>query len=269
MPGRLPHDQLTPARLAEMQAAFERALALEGTDRERYLGHLAESDGALASRVRALLAAHERTGSGFVSPLGHRTALPLDGTTDRWIGARVGAYVIARLVGAGGMGTVYEATRADDQYRHRVAIKLLGQHAGNEATIQRFRQERQILATLNHPNIASLLDGGVTDDGQPWFAMEYIEGEPITRWCDARRMPLAARLQLFQQVCSAVQYAHQSLVVHRDLKPGNILVTAAGAVKLLDFGIAKLMPEALAADPDDTPLTRTGVRAYTPEYASP
>jgi serine/threonine protein kinase/tetratricopeptide (TPR) repeat protein len=261
----MPDESLTPERLHLLQEAFERALALEAYSRETYLASL---DDTVAARVRGLLAAHEKTGRELESPISADAVQLLDPTWDRWLGKRIGAWEITRLIGAGGMGTVYEATRADDQYRTRAAIKLLSQHAASESTIERFRRERQILASLNHPHIASLLDGGVTHDGQPWFAMEFIEGEPITRWCDAHSAPLTRRLELFRQVCAAVQYAHQSLVVHRDLKPGNILVAADGTVKLLDFGIAKLIPSDTDGDAN-APLTRVGTRAFTPDYASP
>ena len=261
----MPDESLTPERLGRLQEVFERALELAPSEREAYLTSL---DATLQTHVRGLLSAHEKTGRELESPISADVVQLLDPAWDRWIGKRVGAWEITRLIGAGGMGTVYEATRADDQYRTRAAIKLLSQHAASESTIERFRRERQILASLNHPNIASLLDGGVTTDGQPWFAMEFIQGEPITRWCDAHSAPVATRLEHFRQVCAAVQYAHQSLVVHRDLKPGNILVTPDGAVKLLDFGIAKLIPSHADSDAG-APLTRVGTRAFTPDYASP
>lgn len=268
-PGPLPDDPLTPARLTELQQAFEQALERPPGERAGFLASLAEGDARLVEAVRSLLAAHESTGSALQSPVSADALRSLAPDVDPLVGSRVGPYEISRLVGAGGMGTVYEATRADDQYRTRVAIKVLSRHATSESTVQRFRRERQILADLHHPHIASLLDGGVTSDGQPWFAMQYVDGEPLTRWCDARRVPIARRLELLQQVCGAVQYAHENLVIHRDLKPGNIMVTTDGAVKLLDFGIAKLMPEGAAGHPGDLPVTRVGARAYTPDYASP
>jgi tetratricopeptide (TPR) repeat protein len=166
------------------------------------------------------------------------------------------------------MGTVYLAERADDQYKKRVALKLLrARSARDEHGIRRFREERQILAALDHSDIARLLDGGVTADGLPWFAMEYVEGVPIDRYCDERRLSVETRLELFCRVCAAVQYAHRNLVVHRDLKPANILVTADGGVKLLDFGIAKLLVDSAAGVPAS--LTATGERLMTPLYASP
>jgi len=253
--------------MERLQAAFEQALALPAGDLEGFLRGLGEEDADLAGRLSGLLEAHQMTGGALERPV-LRVPAP-DPGPDRWIGARVGVYEIQREIGFGGMGTVYEATRADDQYRMRVAIKFLRHHAAGEASLHRFRAERQILASLSHRNIAALLDGGVTDDGQPYFVMEYIEGEPITTWCDTRRLPVPERLALFRQVCAAVQYAHQSLVIHRDLKPGNILVTGDGTVKLLDFGIAKLLPTAEDTITGDLPVTQAGVRAYTPEYASP
>lgn len=263
--------RLTADRLEQLQQCFEHALELDAGAREEYLTTIAATDADLAHRARGLLLAHHRTGRSLESPISHGTLDYHDPTTDHLLGVRVGAYEVVRRIGSGGMGTVYEAIRADDHYSKRVAIKFLRHQAAGEETLRRFRDERQILASLDHPNIAALLDGGVTVDNQPYFVMDYIEGEPITQWCNARKLGITGRLDLFQQICAAVQYAHQSLVVHRDLKPGNILVTDAGAVKLLDFGIAKLLrPENdIQSDDPDLPVTKVGARAYTPEYASP
>lgn len=182
------------------------------------------------------------------------------------IGQRLGAYSVVRHIGNGGMGAVYEAVRADDEYRKRVAIKLVHRGLDSQIAMARFRRERQILANLGHRNIATLLDGGVAPDGRPFLAMEYVDGIPITKWCDERRASIETRLELFKQVCAAVQHAHLNLVVHLDLKPGNILVTADGTVKLLDFGISRL----IEGDADESlPVTRGGPRPFTPEYASP
>jgi len=182
-------------------------------------------------------------------------------------GEQIGAYGIIREIGHGGMGTVYLAERTEGGFHQQVAVKLIKHGMDSNEILTRFRSERQILARLQHPNIARLFDGGMTDEGVPYFAMEYIEGECIDVHCRQNRLSIRARLELFQQVCSAVQYAHQNLIVHRDLKPGNILVSGDGTVKLLDFGIAKV----LAADGESplTTLTRTGFRAVTPEYAAP
>ena len=153
---------------------------------------------------------------------------------------RIGPYKVLRELGQGGMGTVYLAARADDQYRKRAAIKVV-RGVASEQVLRHFRRERQILAGLEHPNIARLLDGGTTDDGLPYYVMEYVEGQRIDAYCDEHRLDTRERLVLFQAVCSAVQHAHRNLVIHRDLKPGNILVTEEGVPKLLDFGIARLL----------------------------
>jgi serine/threonine protein kinase/tetratricopeptide (TPR) repeat protein len=181
-------------------------------------------------------------------------------------GIRLGSYRLLREVGEGGMGRVYEAVRDDAQFEKRVAIKIVHEVAG-DAVSRRFRQERQILAVLDHPHIARLLDGGVTGDGRPYLVMEYVDGEPLTTWCETRQLGLRDRLALFLSVCEAVQYAHRHLVVHRDLKPGNILVTPEGDVKLLDFGIAKLLPDPTL--PGRERVTATVQRPFTPAYASP
>jgi serine/threonine protein kinase/Tfp pilus assembly protein PilF len=183
------------------------------------------------------------------------------------VGQRVGPYRIERMIGRGGMGTVYEAFRADGEFQHRVAIKLIGSGLDNNFVVTRFRNERQILAALDHPNIGKLLGGGTTHDGRPYFVMEFIDGQPLYQYADAHGMTVADRLRLFNQVCEAVQYAHQKLVIHRDLKPTNILVSAAGVPKLLDFGIAKLLNPELVSE--TTPQTTLGVRLMTIEYASP
>ena len=151
------------------------------------------------------------------------------------------------------MGVVYLAERSDETFRRRVAIKLLLPTTGSGDIIARFQQERRILASLDHPNIAKLLDAGATEEGWPYFVMEYVEGQPIDRWCDERKLNISQRVELFRGVIDAVEYAHRHLVVHRDLKPGNILVTGEGAVKLLDFGIAKMIS---SSEPEKRKLSR-------------
>lgn len=179
----------------------------------------------------------------------------------------IGSYQIVRRMGQGGMGSVYLGIRADKEYRKHVAIKIIRKGMDSDEIVSRFRRERQILAALDHPNIAKLLDGGTTGEGVPYFVMEYIQGTPLTDYCDSHKLVTKERLQLFRTVCSAVQFAHQNLIVHRDLKPGNILVTADGIPKLLDFGIAKLLnPDVFQ---EDLPPTATEIRIMTPEYASP
>jgi serine/threonine protein kinase len=192
------------------------------------------------------------------------TTLP---SPERANGARVGNYKLLKEIGRGGMGVVYLAVRADDSFYKRVAVKLVKRGMDSDAILQRFRRERQILAALDHPNIARLLDGGTTEDGLPYFVMEYIEGQTLLSYCDGQKLPIRRRLELLLEVCSAVHYAHQNSIVHRDLKPSNLLVTAKGSVKLLDFGIAKFLNPELLGQPGDA--TATAVRAMTPEYASP
>ncbi len=258
---------LTPTRVAQLQALFEAVLDYPPAEREALLVDRVPDDAALRAEVFALISAHEREESAFRSPLFPSLLIDAATSADRWVGARVGAYEVVRLVGVGGMGAVYEAARADDQYKKKVAVKFLHRHVDSAPALARFRAERQILANLNHSNIAALVDGGVTTDGQPYFIMEYVDGRPITQWCDEQRLSVRQRLDLFVQVCAAVQSAHQSLVVHRDLKPGNILVTGEGRVKLLDFGIARLLtPE---GDTDQLPVTISGNRSFTPDYAAP
>ena len=183
------------------------------------------------------------------------------------LGRHIGPYRIEREIGRGGMGTVYEARRDDGEFQHRVAIKLIRSGMDRDFVLSRFRNERQILAALDHPNIGRLLGGGTTQDGNPYFVMEYIEGQPLYRYADAQRLNISDRLRLFTQLCEAVQYAHDKLVIHRDIKPTNILVSVSGAPKLLDFGIAKLLNPELVSD--TTPQTTLGVRLMTIEYASP
>lgn len=202
----------------------------------------------------------EQSASAFLA--GHLTEAPVERERTDLAGTIVGRYRLIREIGRGGMGAVWLAERADGQFEQYVAVKLVKRGMDSDEIIARFLRERQILARLNHPNIARLLDGGVADDGRPYFVMEYIAGEPITAWCDERRLLIADRLRLFASTCSAVQYAHRSLIVHRDLKPSNVLVTHGGDVKLLDFGVAKL----LETDGETTAANRGPM---TPEYASP
>jgi len=170
-------------------------------------------------------------------------------------------------IGRGGMGSVYLAVRDDDEFERRVAIKLIRRGMEIDFIVRRFRNERQILANLDHPYIARLLDGGTTEDGLPYFVMEYVEGRPVHRYCEDQQLAIADRLKLFEKVCEAVAYAHDHQVIHRDLKPGNILVTANGAPKLLDFGIAKLLDPDVPAHSAEP--TTAGFRMMTPAYASP
>ena len=180
------------------------------------------------------------------------------------VGQRIGAYRLLRLVGEGGMGSVYLAERDDGDFQQRAALKLIRADFLNDEARARFLRERRILAQLTHPHIAQLHDGGVAANGTPYFTLEYVEGEPITKYCDARKLVIRDRLRLVLQVCAAVAYAHRNLIVHRDLKPSNIFVTNDGEVKLLDFGIAKLLDADTAQG-----QTATQSRMMTPEYAAP
>jgi eukaryotic-like serine/threonine-protein kinase len=255
---------LTQAQFERLQMLFEDALARDGAERAAWVERIASDDPLLHRELLALLAAHERSDEMLDAPL----RIPTDDVDDeeRWAGVRIGPWQIVKRIGYGGMGTVFEAVRADDQYRKRVAVKVLHRFAAGPDAVRRFKAERQMLANLDHPNVATLLDGGVTDDGQPYLVMEYIDGAPITRWCDEQQLDLRQRVRLFLQVCAAVESAHRNLIVHRDLKPANILVTSAGQVKLLDFGIARLLS---SADDPNAPQTVALQRSFTPEYAAP
>ncbi len=259
---------MTPEQWERIKEIFEAALGRPPDERSAYIEQACAGDHALRQEVASLLAAHERAGRFLEEPAVSRT---WEGEPEvaglSLVGRRLGAYRVIRELSRGGMGTVYLAVRADEIYRKRVALKVVNPGMHTDDILRRFGQGRQILASLDHPNIARLLDGGATEDGRPYFVMEYIEGEPITQYCDQQRLSIRERLRLFQQVCAAVQYAHQNLIVHRDLKPSNILVTTEGAPKLLDFGIAKILNPQLT---ECSSMTMTlGVRPMTPEYASP
>ncbi|HAF14463.1 MAG TPA: serine/threonine protein kinase, partial [Blastocatellia bacterium] len=234
---------MNPENWQQLKRLFHAALELASDRRAAFLAEACEGDDELYSRVEKLLTSHDNAGSFLASPAimdaGVITALDeveSSGDNDR-VGQRIGPYEILREIGHGGMGTVFLAVRADEQYRKQVAIKLVNRGMDTDTILRRFMMERQILANLEHPNIARLLDGGTTIDALPYFVMEHVEGKTIIHYCDQERLNTLERLRLFRQVCSAVQFAHQNLIVHRDLKPSNIIVTADGTPKLLDFGI--------------------------------
>ena len=259
---------MTPERWQRVKELFTAASELDATAAAEYLDVACGDDAGLRAEVDSLLGAHTADEAIVDRPAAER--LPREFVQDgerRWIGRRIGPYEITSLIGLGGMGEVYRARRVDAEYEKEVAIKLVpgGFHASY--MLQRFRAERQILASLDHPNIARLIDGGVTEDGAPFLVMELVEGEPLDRYAVGHGLRVRACLALFLKVCAAVSYAHQRLVVHRDLKPGNILVTAGGDVKLLDFGIAKLLQPAGAET--TTAPTKTLMRTLTPGFSSP
>ncbi|HEY6565576.1 MAG TPA: serine/threonine-protein kinase, partial [Pirellulaceae bacterium] len=266
---------MPPPGWDRVKKMFSDALGLAPQDRDVFLDRACGHDPGLRQEVAALLEADERHPSflrdATVRPL---AAVPTEfeavahelATEGSRPGDRIAAYRLIRRVAEGGMGEVWLAERADGQFEQRVAIKLLRPGLHQSAMLERFRHERQVLAQLAHPFIARLLDGGATDTGQPFLAMEYIAGIAIDQYCQEHDLDLRSRLRLFEQVCAAVQFAHGNLVVHRDLKPSNILVSADGTPKLLDFGIAKVVSPIAEIDPH---LTVTGQRILTPRYASP
>jgi len=265
---------MDPSRWQRVRTLFERALELEPEERHDFLERECAGDEVMRTQVEGLLRADQGPEALPAPPTPATLAeiledVPADLAPAPGPGTRIGAYVLRRAIASGGMGTVFEATRVDD-FEQTVAIKLIRPGAGGAELLRRFHAERQTLARLDHPGIARLLDGGATEDGQPYLVMEYIEGEPIDRWCDERRATVAERLRLFRAVCSAVQDAHRKLVVHRDIKPGNILVDDEGRPKLLDFGIAKVLsPEGDDSQGDEPSQTSPNERPMTREYASP
>jgi len=256
---------MTPERWQRLQELLDAVLALPPDRRDALLADECAGDAELRRQVESLVLSSADASEviGGAIDGARRGLADFDPVQP---GDRVGPYRVLREIGRGGMGRVVLAIRDDDQFSKQVAIKLVRADAAGEDLMPRFRFERQILANLEHPGIARLLDGGATASGLPFFVMEYVDGLPITEYCEQHGLAIPERLRLFREVCAAVQFAHQRLVVHRDIKPGNILVTAAGEPKLLDFGLAKLVT---SAGPPGDPLTRTHMRLMTREYASP
>ena len=258
---------MSAASLERLKEIFHSARELPPSARDDFLRDACGGDESLRQDVAALLAADNAADDFIASPPAELAAEVFGESqpcSDK--GRVIGQYRLLECVGSGGMGTVYLAERADRQFQMQVAIKLIKRGMDTDSVLRRFAHERQILASLEHPNIARLLDGGTTDEGLPYFVMEYIQGERIDRYAEEHQLSISERLELFRQVCGAVSYAHQHLVVHRDLKPSNILVTADGVPKLLDFGIAKIIQP---ADGAGTFATMTASPIMTPEYASP
>src|SRR5918999_2747610 len=263
---------MTPERWRQVEEIFQTALDLHPEERARYVSQVCATDTDLKRNVEVLLLQHDSAGDLLEHSIYGETDQGVFASfideKDPMLGRRLGSYRIEREIGRGGMGAVYEALRADNEFNKRAAIKLVKRGMDTDFILRRFRKERQILAALDHPHIAGLLDGGTTDDGLPYFVMEFIEGQPLYNYCDAHQLNITERLKLFRSICDAVHYAHQKEIVHRDIKPSNVLVTSEGVPKLLDFGIAKLLNPQLAGDITHDP-TATAMRLMTPEYASP
>ncbi len=253
------------ARWQRISVVFSDAVEVAPDERARFLDGACGDDLELRREVESLLAAHTDAGDGFMHELVAEqvSALVEDGTGRP---ERIGPWRVLDEIGRGGMGVVYEARRDDGQFEQVAALKLIKRGMDSDQILERFLRERQILARMEHPGIARLLDGGVTQEGRPWFALERVEGLPLTEYCNRHRLSVEQRLKLFNDVCSAVAYAHRNLVIHRDLKPSNVLVDPEGRVKLLDFGIAKLL-----RDEEGSEETRTtaDARLVTPGYGAP
>jgi len=262
-----PSEQGSRDRWERLEEIFAAVADLPPGERAPALDRLCGDDTALRAEAESLLS-YEHGSTGVLSGVVGQAAASV-AADQRAVGRRFGPYHAIRLLGVGGMGAVYLAARADEQFQKQVAIKLIKRGMDSDAVVRRFRNERQILANLDHPYIARLLDGGTTDDGRPYFVMEYIQGKPIDQYCEAAGLGVEQICELFRKMCEAVAYAHRNLVVHRDLKPGNVLVTADGTPKLLDFGIARI----LTAGPEEPMAAQTvtmgAARALTPDYASP
>jgi serine/threonine protein kinase len=260
---------MTPERWQQVKEVLATALDLAPAERSAYLDKRCAGDGSLRDDVEPMLLDEQQLSPRFLesTSMAEAAASILREEKNPWIGRQVGSYRIVEQIGAGGMGEVYRAFRADDHYRKEVALKLIRSGHDSGSVIARFKNERQILAGLEHPNVARLMDGGSTEDGLPYFVMELIEGQPINEYCQSQKLSISERLTLFLEVCAAVQYAHQRLIIHRDIKPGNILVTRDGVPKLLDFGIAKILDAQNGLDQAESTLTM--FRVLTPQYASP
>jgi len=258
---------VTPERWKEVEAVFEEALETSRSERPAFFQRTCGDDEELHREVESLLESHDQAGTFLDQEIQFvpRDLVEESASTLR-LGEVVDRYRIIREIGRGGMGAVYLAERADAEYEKQVAIKLIKRGMDTDSVLRHFRNERQILAGFDHPNIARLFDGGTTESGLPYFVMEYVDGLPIDEYCYKHALSISERLKLFREACAAVSYAHRHLVIHRDIKRTNILVTADAVPKLLDFGIAKILQQGDGAQP---PATMTGLRLMTPECASP
>lgn len=260
-------SDLTTAQLGKLRHVFEAAAERPPEDRADFLDQICGGDNALRAEVELLLAAHGCETAWLDKPLLESVPMYATSATQVWEGRVAGPYRIVRPIGSGGMATVYLAERQIGKVRQQVALKMIRPtFTTNDQMIRRFEHEREILASLDHPNIARLLDIGSTEDGIPYLVMDFVEGERIDAYCDTRELTVPERLRLFCTACEAIQYAHTKDVIHRDLKPSNILITRDGSVKLLDFGIAKVLRQSGA---EGTLMTQSGAALMTIEYASP
>lgn len=254
-----------------IEQIFSEALECEPSEQAAFLAKACHRDTKLQHEIESLLDSYSQNENFLQAPAFDLSVIDITKKVieedSLAIGKNIGSYRIERQIGCGGMGAVYLATRADGQFNKQVAIKLLRGVNETEEIVRRFHNERQILADLEHPFIARLIDGGTTENGTPYFVMEYVEGVPVDRYCDEQNLSLEERLELFRKICSAVEFAHQSSVIHRDIKPSNILVAENGEPKLLDFGIAKVLNSNQSVNTNDT--TATAFRVMTPNYASP
>jgi len=250
----------------KIKSLFQQTVELPPDQRKTFLDKNCKDDQDLRREIESLIEAHYKSETFLEAPPFQITQPETnENSSDQLIGMRIDKYLIEKKIGEGGMSVVYSAVRADEQFKRRVAIKFIKRGMETDEIIKRFKIEQQTLAGLNHSNIARIIDGGAAENGLSYFVMELIEGRRIDTYCKDKELSVTEKLKLFQKVCSAIQYAHQNLVVHRDIKPGNIFVTADGTPKLLDFGIAKL----LDSSSEQANLTRTGLRVMTLEYASP
>jgi serine/threonine protein kinase/tetratricopeptide (TPR) repeat protein len=274
---------VTPERWQKIESIFQSAVEIAPDERRKYIFEQCGADEELKREVERLIADLDSAKSFIESPMWQNSdflssfaqkeltffkeSVPENDPANQMIGRRVGVYELKKELGRGGMGAVYLATRADGEFFKQVAVKLIKRGMDSDFIVKRFRRERQILAGLNHPNIAQLYDGGTTEEGLPYFVMEYVKGEPLYHYCDKRKLNVRERLRIFREIASAVAAAHEQQVIHRDIKPGNILVTKEGAPKLLDFGIAKILDPDLIHESINP--TASMVRLMTTEYASP
>ncbi len=257
-------SNIDKARWVLLSPLLDELLELDSAARADRVAQIRRDDGSLADEISALLSQQaEIEREGFLE-----SSVPRPAAEPTLAGQIIGSYTLDRLLGQGGMGTVWLAHRSDGRYEARVAVKLLNLALLGPGGIERFRREGSALGRLTHPNIARLIDAGVTEAGQPYLVLDYVEGETINRWCESHALDVKARVRLFLDVLAAVAHAHSKLILHRDLKPSNILVTPEGHVKLVDFGIAKLLDDGAGPAPM-AGLTQLAGQAFTPEYAAP